>query len=169
MQNNFSNQIFIITVIGILSLCIESSLLHFMIPASFVPHVQFLLVIFLAFHFGDQGSLFAGFILGLIADLFSSGPLGPMAGAHVVLFSIVSALSSRLFLDSWFSTGVVCFIGCVIGNTTALFFGTKFSFSSVIGELPLIFTTSFFSAIIASSFFLVLRKLLSVEPYARKS
>lgn len=56
-----------------------------------VPDVSFIVLIYLAFHYGSMYGQISGFVLGLIMDFMTLAPLG----FHALLFTIIGHLIGR--------------------------------------------------------------------------
>jgi hypothetical protein len=85
---------------ALVAVTIQSTLLHFGLPAPLLPQLGVVLVVFLGFHdISIRGAVLA-FVVGLMLDLSTGILVGPWAGALVSVYGGLALLSARLFSES---------------------------------------------------------------------
>ena len=148
-----------IGLLGLLSICIEAIARHIFLPAYLTPHIMILIVVYMAFFEVGVYATVTAFLLGLLMDFASAGPIGPWAGAFVSTYGCLAVFSQRLFIDSPLVAMVVGFGSSVFSDL--LYFVLLLEFRPIdlttAGE---IITKAIVTALVAPFIFAALKGIL---------
>ncbi|MDR3052910.1 MAG: rod shape-determining protein MreD [Coriobacteriales bacterium] len=107
-----------------------------------VPNFMLVAVVLIAINHGTTPSCTAGFVLGLLYDLFAQGPLGVMALILTILAYSTSSLNKGMFANSWLIGLLTLVVAALFGELlhsvflTVIGSETEFLKSLVIRTLP---------------------------------
>ena len=121
-------------VIAILLLFVQSTLLRFVLPDHFVPNLCLLFVVFLSFHEPSVAGAVLSFLIGLLFDVSAGVLLGPWSAAFTALFSILTLLSRRIYLESIPASLLVGFMSALLATT--IYTGLLYQFQPAVLDVP---------------------------------
>jgi rod shape-determining protein MreD len=127
MSSDSLRKLWIVLVYAILAVFLQGSVLHYLWPNLVIPNFILILVVFLGFYDVSPFGAFLAFLAGLISDLCSGVLVGPSAGASALVFAALSALSSRIFVESAISTIAAVFGASILSSICYLFMVYQFS------------------------------------------
>lgn len=149
-----------VALLGLLSICLEAITRHLLLPAYLTPHILILVVVYMAFFEVGVYATVTAFLLGLLMDFASAGPIGPWAGAFVSTYGCLAVFSQRLFIDSPLVAMVVGFGASVFSDL--LYFVLLLEFRPInLNTFGEIFTKALITAIVAPFIFSTLKGFLA--------
>jgi rod shape-determining protein MreD len=80
------------------------------------PNLLCILVVFVALHEPTAAGAFLAFFVGTLFDLASGSVIGPWAGAFVLVFGLLSAVTQQLFVQSILTVVAAVFFSSVLGT-----------------------------------------------------
>jgi rod shape-determining protein MreD len=121
------------TLAGLLTLVLQSTIVHFLSISAIVPDLTLVFVVYIALRYGPLAGLAAGFLMGLVQDVYSYDTLGAGAMAKTILGYGLGLMEDHVvqldFLSKVILLGVAFFIHDLL---FILFIGTP---SDKIGEI----------------------------------
>ncbi len=160
MSTQFLNKFALPLLLSLVAIFIQGSLLRYLLPDFAIPNLLLIMVVFLGFfEISPIGAILA-FSIGLLLDLSSGVLIGPSAGSYTLIFGVLAALSTRLFVESGFAVAVTVFICSIFGNLTYLLLVSQFS-PSAGQSLGVLFGEAFTSALLAPLIFILLKRILT--------
>jgi rod shape-determining protein MreD len=110
-----------LTIAVALGLLIAQGLLHHVgLPAWAIPQGLVACLVFLAFYDCSVGGAVTAFVVGLLLDLTSATLLGPWAAAFIAVYSGLTFLSQRLFVESPLVAMMVTGVSTVLAGSMYL-------------------------------------------------
>ncbi len=106
----------IVLSLGMVTILVQGTVLGCFRPDLMRPDLLLIVVVFMAFYDVSVLGAVLAFLLGLQFDLFSGMLLGPRAGSLVVVYGTLSALSHRLFIESFFAACLSVFLSSLLNS-----------------------------------------------------
>ncbi len=104
----------LILFFSVLTLLIQGEILKPLLPIAFVPNIFFIGVIFFSFYEINIWGLLLTFLLGLILDVSSGEFLGPWSASFVIIYTVLTMCSGRIFIDTITSLLIISVISSVV-------------------------------------------------------
>ncbi|MCB0318873.1 MAG: rod shape-determining protein MreD [Bdellovibrionales bacterium] len=145
--------------LGFVAIFIQGTLLKFISPTMISPNFLVMLVVYLGFERISVAGVILAFLLGFELDLCSAQLLGPWAGAFVIGFSVIAAMSQHVFVESPFAVSLAVAAANII--TALVYAGMVYEFqpAGVISFWPLLLE-SVLSALVAPIVYVMLKAIL---------
>ena len=160
---NKLRSVFLVLILSLVAIFAQGTLLKLFAPsATIVPNLLLLVVGFFAFYeVSIFGSILA-FGMGLVLDLSSGVLLGPWAAAFVSVYGMLSALSQRLFVESFLASFVALFFSSLLASFVYLVLMLQFqpALSQRLSLSWLMLVEAFMTGILAPAAFWGLRRLM---------
>ena len=137
-------------IIGVaFGLLVAQGLLHHVgLPAWAIPQGLVACVVFLAFYDCSIAGAVTAFVVGLLLDLTSATLLGPWAAAFIAIYSGLTFLSQRLFVESPLVAMMVTGASTMLAGSIYLLLAFEYQSLSV-GDLTTLVGQAIVSAIIS--------------------
>ncbi len=107
-------KIFLTLLFSILILLIQGEILKPLLPIIFMPNIFLIGVIFLSFYEINLLGPILSFILGIVLDISSGELLGPWAASFVIIYTIFTMCSGRVFIDTLTSLIILSIISSIL-------------------------------------------------------
>lgn len=127
----------IILLLGFVAIFLQGAVFKFLMPGMIAPNFHVVLAVFVAFYDPSSRGAALAFLLGLQSDLASGILLGPMAGALVVIFALVTLVSQRIFTEAVIAASAAVFLATFLARTIFILLMNQFSFVAPIATWAL--------------------------------
>lgn len=117
-----------IFLLGFVAIFLQGAVFKFLMPGMIVPNLHVVLAVFVAFYDPSSRGAMLVFLLGLQSDLASGILLGPMAGALVVIFALVTLVSQRVFTEAVIAAAAAVFVTTFLARAIFILLMNQFSF-----------------------------------------
>jgi len=150
--------LFLVMIAAVLSLWLQTTLLHLVPLGSIMPDFVVILCVYLALHEHSVLGSLGAFLLGYFADSFSGNVLGLQAFAMSLVFLVVYLLARQLWMDNVVVNVTVVFVASLfkalaVAMLLAFYVSADYSWSHL-------FSTVWIEATIAALFSPVIFSLL---------
>lgn len=130
----------IIIFITLIVLIIQSSLLTFLIVGRIIPDLLLVMVVCLAFLWGEKRAAVVGLLAGLMQDIFFGPALGFFCLAKMLAALIASLASKEIYRDQILGPMLIAFFATfvhelVISAMSAFFWGKGINFVMALEKL----------------------------------
>lgn len=102
------------TVVLILGIFLQGSLIGSTIPAAIVPDVLVVLAVYVALTSRTVLGLVGVFLLGIVADLAGGVYVGPNAAGAVAAFVVTGILANRVYAERIFAIVIISFVCSIV-------------------------------------------------------
>ena len=127
------------------------------------PDLLFIVIVYLAYNFGSFYGEVTGFISGLLHDSISNSPLGFLTFPKVVIGFVVGMFGRGILKETLLSVCLLLFLASLAKGIITLFLGYLFHEASIAIVASVIFTESFYNAILAPPMFLLMDKIFESQ------
>lgn len=157
-RSRYRRALFIL-IVGLLSIVLQGTFLKLVQPSMLVPNLPLIVVVYLGFNEANRFGALMAFLVGLELDLYSGILLGPWAGTFVVVFTALSIISQRLFVDSLTVVFLATFLSSLVSCLLFVLLSSQFN-PTLAGGVSISFLEALISGVCAPLVFLLLQQVL---------
>lgn len=158
----------LILCIGACCITAQGSILRGILPTSWTPNLQLILMVYCALSDVSIGGVLLCFLLGLEYDLFSGTILGPWAGAFSLVAGVLALAAQRIFLES--ALTVLLLVACSSIVATTVYLTLLYQFRPVASDVvSWSMLETLVTALVAPLMFRLLRPLYTSRPKSSRT